>query len=315
MGPGVSAPLKAALPTRDGVGASCVSLPEGPWATITDFLVQRFPAQPRDVWVQRMHDGAVVDEAGLAVTPLRSYQSRLKVYYYRSLPTEARIPFDEVLLFQDAHLLVVDKPHFLPVVPSGRYLQETLLVRLKRRLGLEALVPIHRIDRDTAGLVMFSVQSATRDHYHALFRNRLVDKTYEAIAPWRNDLQFPLTRSSRIGPSAHFMQQQELPGAPNTTTHIALLARHGERAHYQLRPVTGHRHQLRVHMAALGIPIIGDGIYPVLTPEARPDYQRPLQLLARSLQFTDPLCGEVRRFDSLRVLGLYNVNTNLSAHS
>ena len=304
MGPGVSAPLNAALPIRDGVGASCVSLPEGSWATITDFLVQRFPAQPRTVWLQRMHSGEVVDETGAAVSPTQPYRSRLRVYYYRTLETEARIPFDEVLLFQDAHMLVVDKPHFLPVVPSGRYLQETLLVRLKRKLGLEALVPIHRIDRDTAGLVMFSVQPATRDHYHALFRNRLVDKTYEAIAPWRDDLQFPLTRSSRIGPSAHFMQQQELPGTPNTTTHIALLARHGERAHYQLRPVTGHRHQLRVHMAALGIPIIGDGIYPVLTPEGAPDYQRPLQLLAKSLQFTDPLCGEVRRFDSLRMLSL-----------
>ncbi len=304
MGPGIPAPLTAVLPTRDGVGPSCVSLPEGPWATITDFLVQRFPAQPLDVWLQRMHSGDVVDEIGHPVTPQRPYQSRLKVYYYRSLTTEARIPFDEVLLFQDAHLLVVDKPHFLPVVPSGGYLQETLLVRLKRRLGLNTLVPIHRIDRDTAGLVMFSVDPQTRDHYHALFRNRLVDKTYEAIAAWRDDLQLPLTRSSRIGPSAHFMQQQELPGAPNATTHITLLARDGARAHYQLRPVTGHRHQLRVHMAALGVPIMGDGIYPVLTPEGPPDYQRPLQLLAKSIVFTDPLTGGLRRFDSQRVLHL-----------
>ena len=296
--------LPAVLPTRDGVGPSCVSLTSGPWATITDFLVQRFPGQARAVWLQRMQRGEVVDEHGAPVTEQRAYRSHLRVYYYRTLTDEPRIPFDELLLFQDRHLLVVDKPHFLPVAPSGNYLQETVLVRLKRKLGIDTIVPVHRIDRDTAGLVLFSVQPATRDHYQALFRERRIAKTYEAIAPWRADLQLPLTRASRIGEAEHFMQQQEMPGVPNAVTHVDLLRNLGALAHYRLRPITGHRHQLRVHMAALGLPIVGDGIYPQLSPECEPDYRNPLQLLAKSIEFTDPLSGQLRRFDSTRQLRL-----------
>ncbi len=296
--------LPAVLPTRDGVGPSCVSLTSGAWATITDFLVQRFPGQARAVWLQRMQRGEVVDEHGAPVTEQRAYRSHLRVYYYRTLDDEPRIPFDELLLFQDQHLLVVDKPHFLPVAPSGNYLQETVLVRLKRKLGIDTIVPIHRIDRDTAGLVLFSVQPATRDHYQALFRERRITKTYEAIAPWRADLQLPLTRASRIAQAGHFMQQREVPGMPNAVTHVDLLRTLGALAHYRLRPVTGHRHQLRVHMAALGLPIVGDGIYPHLSPECEPDYRNPLQLLAKSIEFTDPLSGQLRRFDSTRQLRL-----------
>ena len=295
-------------PTRDGVGASCVSLPGGPWATITEFLVQRFPAQSRAVWLQRMARGDVVDEHGIPVTAQRPYQGHTRVYYYRTLEHEPRIPFTEHILFQDEHLVVVDKPHFLPVLPSGSYLQETVLVRLKLRLRIDTLAPIHRIDRDTAGLVLFSVQPHTRNHYQALFRERRVHKTYEAIAPWRADLQFPVTRESRMQEAAHFMLQHEVPGVANSTTHIRLLETHGALARYELQPVTGHRHQLRVHMAALGLPIVGDGLYPLLTPEGQVDYARPLQLLARSLEFCDPLSGQQRRFDSRRSLRFPDVD-------
>ncbi|MFM2274169.1 MAG: hypothetical protein RL211_41 [Pseudomonadota bacterium] len=291
------------LPTRDGVGPSCVGLPEGPWATITDFLVQRFAAIPRQTWLQRMADGEVVDEFGVAVSEERPFQSHIRVYYYRALEAEDPIPFEEVILHQDEHLIVVDKPHFLPVTPSGKYLQETVLVRLKRKLGLDDLTPIHRIDRDTAGLVLFSVQPASRDAYQALFRKRSVHKTYEAIAPWRAALTFPLTRKSRIVEADHFMLQHETGGEPNAITHIHLLELSGARARYLLHPVTGRRHQLRVHMAALGTPIMGDGLYPVLTPEGA-DYDHPLQLLAQSIEFEDPLTGLPRRFESQRRLAL-----------
>ena len=292
------------LPTRDGVSASCVSLPEGPWPCISDFLMQRFAHQPREVWLQRMADGEVVDEYGGKVTVQRAYRAHLRVYYYRAIKAEPRIPFDEVLLFRDAHLAVVDKPHFLPVMPSGHYLQETVLVRLKRKLGIDTIVPIHRIDLDTAGIVMFSLEPGTRNAYHALFREHAVRKTYEAIAPWRSDLQFPLTRQSRLQPAEHFMQQCEVAGVANSLTDIAVMEVQGNLARYVLNPITGHRHQLRVHMAALGIPILNDGIYPVLTPEGQADYQRPLQLLARSIAFKDPVTGEPRQFDSQRRLAL-----------
>ena len=287
---------------RDGVGPSCVSLPAGPWATMLDFLVQRFPGVAAEVWQQRLLQGDVVDELGAQVTPERTYQPKLHLYYYRSVPDELPIPFEEAVLFQDEHLVVADKPHFLPVVPSGGYLQQTLLVRLKRRLGLTDLVPLHRIDRDTAGLVLFSVQPATRGIYQGLFRQHSMRKTYQATARWDPTLHWPLRRETRIGDSAHFMQQQELPGPPNAVTLIQPLAVRGNLARYQLQPVTGHRHQLRVHMNALGLPILGDGIYPTLTPEGHSNPALPLQLLAQTLEFTDPLSGLVRRFESERRL-------------
>ena len=292
------------LATRDGVGASCVALPEGTWPTMLEFLVHRFPRQPAALWIDRMDSGDVVDEHGHAVATDRPYQARLRLYYYRSLAAEPRIPFDEVVLHQDAHLVVVDKPHFLPVVPSGHYLQETVLVRLKKKLGIDTLVPLHRIDRDTAGLVLFSVQPESRGSYARLFREHHMRKAYEAIAPWRDDLALPLTRDSRIEQSAHFMQQREVPGTPNTRTHVRLLEHSGDWARYELEPVTGHRHQLRVHMNALALPILHDGIYPVLTPEGQTDFTRPLQLLARSIRFTDPLTGRPRCFHSERRLDL-----------
>ena len=206
------------------------------------------------------------------------------------------------MLYQDEHLVVADKPHFLPVVPSGNYLNETLLLRLRQKLGLTNLVPIHRIDRDTAGLVLFSVQPASRAAYSALFAKRQVKKTYEAIAPWRSDLKFPMTRESRIVEAGHFMLQHEVSGEVNAITHIDVLEVHGAAARYALSPVTGKRHQLRVHMAALGLPIVSDGLYPTLTPQGQIDHDRPLQLLARSIEFVDPVSGQPRHFESARRL-------------
>lgn len=289
-------------PARNGVGPSCIGLPAGAWPTTLDFLTERFSAIPRDVWHQRMAQGDVVDEHGVQLAPHSAYQGHRRVYYYRAVPDEPHIPFDEVILFQDEQLIVVDKPHFLPVMPSGGYLAETVLVRLKQKLGIDTLVPVHRIDRDTAGLVMFSVQPETRGAYHALFSQRSVKKTYEAIAPWREGLALPMTRESRIVEAGHFMLQHEVSGPPNAVTQIEVLQVRGGLARYQLMPVTGKRHQLRVHMAALGLPILGDGLYPTLTPEGQVDYEHPLQLLARRIEFVDPVSGQVRQFESRRSL-------------
>lgn len=295
-------PRPNAPPPRNGVGPSSVVLPQGPWTTVLEFLVQRFPAVSPAQWLQRLQDGDVVDDQGQVLTPQEVHTPKRRIYYYRALEAEPRIPFDEVVLWQDAHLLVVDKPHFLPVMPSGKYLQETVLVRLKNRLNLPDLTPIHRIDRDTAGLVLFSINPATRNAYHALFRDRVVDKTYECIAPWDPALPWPLHRESRIEVASHFMQQTEVAGPVNAVTDITPLENLGPWARYQLQPLTGQRHQLRVHMAALGLPLLFDGIYPILTPEGAMDHQRPLQLLARCIAFTDPLSGQSRQFESRRQL-------------
>ncbi|OYT98694.1 MAG: pseudouridine synthase [Burkholderiales bacterium PBB1] len=294
----------APLPTQNGVGPSCVVLPPGSWATIFDFLRERFRAIPAATWQARVQRGDVVDEHGVAVTPERPYVAGLRLYYYRSIDNEPRLPFDETVLFQDDLLVVADKPHFLPVTPGGRHLQETLLVRLKRRLGIDTLAPLHRLDRETAGVVVFAVRPDTRGAYQALFAQRRVTKHYEAIAPWRPELPFPLTHRSRLMQDDHFLRMREVPGEPNAETLVELLGVLGDLARYRLTPLTGRTHQLRVHCAALGMPIAGDRMYPALLPADTDVHARPLQLLARSIAFIDPISGASRQFDSALRLSL-----------
>ena len=289
---------------RDGVTPSCVVLPSQGQGSMLEFLAARLPTVSAAGWAQRMAQGDVVDEFGVPVTPGRRFTPGIRLYYYRALDDEAVIPFEEQVLYQDEHILVADKPHFLPVVPGGRYLQHTLLVRLKSRLGLPALSPVHRIDRDTAGLVLFSVQQRTRGAYQALFRNRQITKHYDAIAPWRADLAFPREHTSRLEESPQFFRMQEVPGEPNSHTHMQVLEVAGDWARYRLSPITGKRHQLRVHMAALGLPLRNDPFYPVVNDPPEGDYSRPLQLLARSLAFVDPVTGEGRVFESRQALHL-----------
>lgn len=294
-------PAKLNLPMLDGVSASAVACPAGPWSLVLDFLVERLPTVSRADWHERLSRGEVLDSEGQALPADARYRHSTRLYYYRRLAFEPEIPFAEAVLFQDAHLVVADKPHFLPVTPKGRYVQQTLLTRLKQRLGIATLTPIHRLDRETAGLTLFSVEPTTRDAYQRLFRERAVEKVYEAIAPFRQDLTLPLIHRSRLQERADaFMQMEEVTGEPNAETQIALIERlPGEWARYELRPSTGQKHQLRVHMMALGLPLVGDRIYPVLQPEqAEPDYREPLQLLARELRFVDPCSGEARCFVS-----------------
>lgn len=296
------------LPVCNGVGPSCVSLPAGAWPRVIDFLVARFPAIPETEWVARMACGNVVDDHGNRVAPTQAYRPHGKLYYYRSLPQESPKAPEASILFEDELLVVADKPHFLPVTPAGKYLQETLLVRLRRKLAIDTLAPLHRIDRETAGVVLFAKQASARKHYSALFAERAVDKTYQAIAPWRAELRFPLVRHSTLVSADNFMQMREVvdgmqsPPAPNAHTTIELLHTEGALARYRLKPLTGKRHQLRVHMAALGLPILGDRIYPELQPEGGDDPANPLRLLAESIAFCDPITGAERRFSSRQTL-------------
>ncbi|MBS7807548.1 pseudouridine synthase [Variovorax sp. PCZ-1] len=256
-------------------------------------------------WEKRLKNGLVVDDDGQALAIDAPYLTGQRIHYWRDAGIEPRIPFDEQIIYQDDHILVADKPHFLPVTPTGGYVQETLLVRLKKRTGLTDLTPMHRIDRDTAGLVMFCIRVQERDAYAAMFRERQLRKIYECIAPYSRHIDFPLIRKTRLVSSPDsFMQMVEIPGEPNSETHIDLIEGLGEYARYQLRPISGKRHQLRVHMNALGLSIRGDGIYPTLTPEtAQADYDHPLQLLAKCLAFTDPVTSKNHEFCSQIQLG------------
>ncbi len=271
----------------------------GPWPTILDFLDEKFPGVDRAEIVARMLRGDVRDVNGEPVPPTTPYQPQQKLYYYREIPDEPKLPFEEAIVFEDELLVVADKPHFLPVTPGGRFLQETLLVRLKRRLGIDTLAPMHRIDRETAGLVLFTKQPATRGAYQSLFEQRVVEKSYEAWASLPGHLEFPLEYRSHLEESEHFMRMREMPDAEaNSQTSIALLETRGDYARYQLSPLTGKKHQLRIHMAALGMPILNDQIYPVHATADEEDLTRPLQLLAKSIGFVDPVTGQTRKYSS-----------------
>jgi tRNA pseudouridine32 synthase/23S rRNA pseudouridine746 synthase len=244
-----------------------------------------------------------LDETARALAPDAPYRGGTRLFYYRDVPDEPEVPFKETVLFQDAHLVVADKPHFLPVTPGGQFVQQTLLVRLQRRLGLPQLAPLHRIDRETAGLVLFAVNSHERGAYHALFSGRAMQKTYQAIAPATDALTRPHTRRSRIveHPTDFFrMCEASDSAAYNSETHIEPLEQRGSWARYRLTPVSGKRHQLRVHMNALGLPIVGDQLYPTVRhgPHEQEDFSQPLRLLAQAIAFTDPITGEARRFES-----------------
>ncbi|QXZ10825.1 pseudouridine synthase [Comamonas sp. Y33R10-2] len=290
------------LPLRAGVSPSCVIAPSQGKGLLIDFLCERMPAVGREQWLDRIDVGEVVCETGEPAQPLSLFAPGLRYYYYRNLQSEPEIPFAAEIIYRDAHLLVADKPHFLPVVPSGQYLQNTLLVRLKREVDVPELSPIHRIDRDTAGLVVFSVQRATRGAYQALFRERSIHKTYEAVASYRSDLSFPREHVSRMEESSQFFRMHEVAGQPNSCTQMEIIEHNEAWARYRLSPVSGKRHQLRVHMLALGLPLKGDALYPVVNDALHGDYSNPLQLLARSLAFDDPLTGLRREFISRRSL-------------
>lgn len=287
----------------EGVSSSRVYLPATQkYSNLLEFFTSHFPHIDQAEWLARFQDGLIMSLDGQVVSATDAYQANTHLLYFRRLSREPEIPFDEHILFQDEHILVADKPHFLPVTPSGLYLHQTLLNRLKKSTGIQELSPIHRIDRDTAGLVIFSINPSERALYQNLFRDRLVKKVYEAIAPYSERLlaQLPMTYQSRIEESEHFLQMHELAGEPNTDTYIEIVEATQPWSRYRLSPGSGKKHQLRCHLNALGIPIKNDQIYPVLTPyqEYDLDFSRPLQLLAKEIHFEDPITHELRSFMS-----------------
>ncbi len=286
------------LPVRDGVSPSFAWLPHGGWSTLGEYLAFRFPMVSELSWRERMVRNEVLDLHGRPVSYDEQFPGGACIFYYRERRGETPIPFEETILFTNDELMVVDKPHFLPVTPGGRFLHESLLVRLKRKTGMDTLTPIHRLDRETAGVMLFSVNPATRSVWQSLFRFRQVHKVYEAIAPFRDDLALPIEVCSRIERDEQFFRVREVEGEPNAFSRIEFIERRGELALYRLLPVTGKMHQLRVHMNSLGIPILNDGFYPVALPCKGDDFSAPLKLLARSISFTDPVTGEQRQFDS-----------------
>ncbi|MEU2180955.1 pseudouridine synthase [Streptomyces thermolilacinus] len=288
------------LGQREGVDAVRVRLPVGGWATLREHLAERYG---RVIGVERVDamlaDGAFVGADGRAVAGDEPYAAGRTLWFHREFPPEEPVPFEVGIVHRDERIVVADKPHFLATTPRGRHVTETALARLRRDLGLPHLQPAHRLDRLTAGLVLFVVRPEDRGAYQTLFRDRRVRKEYEALAPYEPDLALPVTVRSHIVKERGVVAAYEVPGAePNSESRVELVGRRGGLARYRLVPETGRTHQLRVHMSALGVPILDDPLYPVVREDGPEDYARPLRLLARVLEFTDPYDGSPVRFES-----------------
>ncbi|WP_241386811.1 pseudouridine synthase [Rhodococcus sp. CH91] len=290
----------APLPVRDGLGPDRIRMPADVTAgTIVEFLQA---AHPEEDWLARLAAGELVDEHGRRVEPHTRCQPTRFVYFYREPAPEVPVPFAVRVLHREAGLVVVDKPHFLATIPRGAHIRESVVVRLRRELELPELVPVHRLDRMTAGVLLCTTDPAWRRPYQELFERQQVRKVYEAVAGYRPELEFPQVVRSRIVKRHGELTAVQSFDEPNSETRVELLERRGERARYRLCPRTGRTHQLRLHLAGLGVPIVGDNFYPQFRPRRAGDFTDPLRLLARSLEFTDPISGVARRFVSERVL-------------
>ncbi|HKU31313.1 RluA family pseudouridine synthase [Arthrobacter sp. NyZ413] len=300
--------MQSPLPVRDGVNATRLRLPdEGPWDTAMDYMMHRWGhIDPRGI-EDRFDAGEIVGEGGAPLDRSTPLDAHTFIWYYRTLPPETRMPVEISILHQDEHLLVVDKPHFLPTTPGGTYIQESALVRLRNQLDLPDLIPMHRLDRMTAGVLLLSTNPETRGKYQVLFEKRQVQKEYECVsaaapAAGYPAVEFPAVVRNRMTKSRSYLLAEVLDGEPNAETRIERLrtfsGKHdggpgegagGRRALYRLEPHTGKTHQLRVHMASLGLGIVNDAFYPDLLDKAPDDYSKPLQLLARGIRFMDPV--------------------------
>ncbi|MEV0140616.1 pseudouridine synthase [Streptomyces globisporus] len=296
-------PPVAPLPQRDGIDAVRVRLPEDPeglWATVGEHLVARFGGAVGADRVAAMLDaGRFVGADGVAVRGSQPYAAGRCLWFHRDFAPEEPVPFPVGVVYRDERIVVADKQHFLATTPRGRHITQTAVARLRRELELPALQPAHRLDRLTAGLVLFVVRPEDRGAYQTLFRDRRVKKEYEALAPYDPGVALPRTVRSRIVKERGVLAAREEPGEANSESRVELVEHRGGVGRYRLLPATGRTHQLRVHMNALGLPIIHDPLYPVVVAEgAADDFSQPLQLLARVLEFTDPVGGEPRRFAS-----------------
>lgn len=312
--------MRPPLPGRNGVAPSRVWLPEGPWRYVGEFLLERFPHLDDVQMLLRIDRGDIVDAQGRAVHYYTPYQAQQWLWYYRVVDNEVPIPFELTILHADDYLIAVDKPHFLPSIPSGPYLEHTAVARVRKHFNNYEITPLHRLDRETAGVMLFCVQPRYRGLYQALFQSQDIQKEYEAVAPVPSNLGFPLqVQRCMTGVPGQFLMQC-VEGQPNSDTYVELLTHwhmpeqlQGAKTqssgseelhlgHFRLQPLTGRKHQLRVHMQSLGAPIVNDQWYGGKCESQGEGFDAPLQLLARSISFIDPVSREYREFRSNRRL-------------
>lgn len=281
--------------------------PDESFKTVLDFLTRKFPHVSKQEWSGRILEGSVVWSDQSPVTLNCPYQPLKTVWYYREVRDEPSIPCNEQIIESNDEYLIAYKPHFLPVMPGGQFVNECLQQRLIKTTGNSDLQAVHRLDRDTAGLVLFSVNPETRNLYHQLFSEQKISKFYQAISDTGSSeditqkewhIKNYITRSK---PSFRF-QNVESPSTHKNTQYaesiIRCIQQSGQKALFELKPITGRTHQLRLHMMHIGYPITNDRFYPRLRPKAADNFDQPLQLLASEISFIDPVSKEHKHYSS-----------------
>lgn len=296
--------------------ASHIVLPESMTdkPTVFSFLISHFKQIDETIWKQRIIDGKVHWRDGSLITLNCAFVPRERVYYYREVMVEKKVPFNEKVIYEDDNIIIAHKPHFLAVSPSGQFVNECLVNRLRIKTGIETLVTAHRLDRATAGLMLLPKHPEQRHLYHNLFKHGNITKHYQAIARLtpqlrleyeENKLQLPHNWivKNRIVKSEPSFMMQIVEGEANSHSEITLINVKGEFGLFKLSPITGKTHQLRLHMHSLGMPLLNDRLYPRLLDRCDDNFAQPLQLLAQQLKFTDPVTGITHEFttDTLNI--------------
>lgn len=277
------------------------------WNSLLEFLVEKFPLIDERIWSERFSQNKIHWLSGESVDAETPFKPSQILCYYREVPDEPKIPFKHTIIYQDEHILIADKPHFLPVTPGGIYVNECLLERIRQQENLPDIVATHRLDRETAGLVLFSINPETRGHYCQLFADGKISKHYQAVAKLSDDLiNKPLPQhwsiTNRLEKSAQSFIMLQVDGKVNARSEISLIKKNDDAGLFELKPITGKTHQLRLHMAKIGAPILNDSFYPALLAERPLNYENPLQLLAKKLSFDDPLTQKRFSFESNQAL-------------
>lgn len=312
------------LPIRDGLNPSRVRFPSDAEPTTARSFVDQLIAAQRHRSTEddqaaldaRFATAQVVDNSGVPYDPAELMTPGADIWFYRVPAEETPVPYECVILHWDENLLVVDKPCYLATMPRGRHITETALVRMRRSTGIAELSPAHRLDRLTSGVLVFTARPEVRGAYQTLFARREAAKTYEAIADFDSGLlpvDGPVLWESRMHKTPGYIKGEIVEGEPNARTWLVsvtplddaeqaeLCGIHGplpRQARYVLKPETGKTHQLRLHMWAAGVPILGDPVYPRVYTEEEEDMAIPMHLRARELSFTDPFTGQMRVFQA-----------------